>query len=270
MSTYVIGDIQGCYDELIALLDSIHFSEGDALWLVGDLVNRGPQSLEVLRFLKNFRGTLHCVLGNHDLHLLACAQGVRPVKPSDTFSDVLTAPDRDELLFWLRQQSLIHYDEQLQTVMAHAGIYPFWHLADSLIYAQSVQDLLQSDHYALLMQHMYGDVPTHWSNDLDAWPRYRFIINAFTRMRTINDDDSLNLNFDGPLADLPKGCQPWFNRLLPEYRSLRIVFGHWAALMGETHMPNVNALDTGCVWGRGLTAQCLESNKRFLIPSFLK
>lgn len=270
MATYVIGDIQGCYDEFMALLDKIHFSDGDALWLVGDLVNRGPNSLAVLRFLKNFSGTLHCVLGNHDLHLLACAQGVRPLKPSDTFNDVLSAPDRDELLYWLRQQPLIHYDQSLQTVMAHAGIYPFWHLADSLLYAQSVQDLLQSDHYVLLMQHMYGDVPTHWSNELDAWPRYRFIINAFTRMRVIHDDDSLNLNFDGPLVDLPAGCQPWFNRLLPEYHALRIVFGHWAALMGETHTPNVLALDTGCVWGRGLTAQCLESDERFFIVAHPK
>lgn len=266
MSTYVIGDIQGCYDKFMALLNHIHFhDQEDALWCVGDLVNRGPKSLEVLRFLKNFSGQLHCVLGNHDLHLLACAEGVRPLKISDTFGDILIASDCDELLFWLRRQPFIHYDAELKTVMTHAGVYPFWSLAEMLAYAKELQQLLVSDQYHEFMRHMYGDQPTHWSNTLTSWPRYRFILNALTRMRVIHADHSLNLDFTGPLTDLPDDCMPWFTMLPLEYQSVRIVFGHWAALMGETHTKYVEALDTGCVWGKQLTALCLESGQRFSV-----
>ena len=268
MPTYVIGDIQGCYDEFMALLNHIHFNEKtDALWLVGDLVNRGPKSLEVLRFLKNFSGVLHCVLGNHDLHLLACAQNVRPLKSSDTFSDILMAHDRDELLLWLRRQPFIHYDAELKTVMTHAGVYPFWSLAENLAHAEELHQLLLSDQYREFICHLYGDQPTHWSNSLTSWPRYRFIVNVLTRMRTIYADHSLNFDFAGPLTEVPADCSPWFTLLLPEYQSMRIIFGHWAALMGDTHTKDVEALDTGCVWGKALTALCLESGVRYFVPA---
>jgi bis(5'-nucleosyl)-tetraphosphatase (symmetrical) len=267
MATYVIGDLQGCYAQLMGLLDKIKLSDSDALWFVGDLVNRGPQSLEVLRFLKNFTGTRYCVLGNHDLHLLAAAQSVRPLSATDTFNDVLVAPDRDELLFWLRQQPFIHYDATLNTVMAHAGIYPFWHLTESIHYAEELHQLLTSDQYEDFIQEMYGNVPAFWDPNLSALPRYRFILNAFTRMRAINADHSLNFNFDGPLSELPAGCSPWFKKLLPEYQSTRIVFGHWAALLGETHTEHVYALDTGCVWGNRLTALRLEDGSIYSVPS---
>jgi bis(5'-nucleosyl)-tetraphosphatase (symmetrical) len=267
MASYVVGDIQGCYDEFLALLDQIHFSEADELWLVGDLVNRGAQSLAVLRFLKKFQGNLRCVLGNHDLHLLAAANGARQLKSTDTFTDILAAADRDELLFWLRQQPLIHYSKNLNTVMAHAGIYPFWSLSQALEYADELHQVLIHDDFVAFLSQMYADVPSHWNNELSGYSRYRFIVNAFTRMRAINADDSLNLTFDGALKNLPQACQPWFKRLLPEYQSLKIVFGHWAALLGETNTHNVYALDTGCVWGEALTAMRLEDGQRFFVDS---
>jgi bis(5'-nucleosyl)-tetraphosphatase (symmetrical) len=267
MATYVIGDLQGCYAEFMALLERIHFDhQHDALWLVGDLVNRGPQSLDILRFLKNFSGTLHCVLGNHDLHLLACAENVRPIKSSDTFSEILCADDRNELLLWLRNQPFIYYDAQLHTVMSHAGVYPFWSLAENLLYADELHQLLLSDQYSSFIQHMYGNDPRHWSDTLTSWPRYRFIMNVLTRMRTIYADHSLNFDFTGSLAEVPASCTPWFKLLSPEYQSLRIVFGHWSALLGETQTKNVEALDTGCVWGNQLTALCLETGIRFSVP----
>jgi bis(5'-nucleosyl)-tetraphosphatase (symmetrical) len=261
MSTYAIGDIQGCYAEFQRLLEKIYFDEAkDVLWLAGDLVNRGPQSLEVLRFCKNFKGKLHAVLGNHDLHLLATAKGVRKQSSSDTMKEILQAPDCDELLAWLQRRPLLHYDESLNVVMAHAGIYPLWTLLQAKAYAQEVEQQLQNNLDELL-QNMYGNVPTHWQEDLTGWPRLRFIINAFTRMRVLNVDNSLNLAFDSSLDDMPPDCMPWFKKLLPEYTRMKIVFGHWAALQGVTNTPNVFALDTGCVWGKSLTAMCLDSGE---------
>ncbi|MCD6046858.1 MAG: bis(5-nucleosyl)-tetraphosphatase, symmetrical [Gammaproteobacteria bacterium] len=262
MPTYAIGDLQGCYDEFQQLLEKIHFDEAkDTLWLVGDLVNRGPKSLEVLRFCKNFQGQLHAVLGNHDLHLLATAKGVRKQSPSDTMDQILQAPDCDELLAWLQQRPLLHYDKSLNTIMVHAGIYPLWTLSQAKAYAQEVEQQLQNNLDELL-QNMYGNVPGQWQENLTGWSRLRFIINAFTRMRALNADNSLNLAFDSSLADLPSGCAPWFEKLLPDYAAVKIVFGHWAALQGVTNKPNVFALDTGCVWGNALTARCLEDGKQ--------
>lgn len=273
MSTYVIGDIQGCYAEFQRLLDKIRFDPSkDVLWLVGDLVNRGSASLEVLRFCKNFQGQLHCVLGNHDLHLLAIAAGVRKEKASDTLSAILNAPDRDELLEWLRHRPLLHYDQKLNTVMVHAGIYPLWTLEEAKIYAREVENLLKENN-AEFFQYLYGDynnVPEHWGKNLEGLPRIRFIVNVFTRMRVLNTDDSLNLDFNSTLEDIPSHCMPWFKELLPEYHSVRIVFGHWAALRGTTNIiPNIFALDTGCVWGGALTAMRLEDEEKFAMNSLV-
>ncbi len=263
MSTYVIGDIQGCYAEFQQLLEKIQFDiTKDALWLVGDIVNRGPQSLEVLRFCKNFKGKLHCVLGNHDLHLLATAEGVRPQKPSDTMVEILHAPDRDELLAWLRNRPLLHYDKKLDTIMVHAGIYPLWTLAQAIAYAKETADALKQGG---MLQYMYGNAPVQWRENLEGASRFRFMINAFTRMRVLNADDSLNLEYNGTIDALPTNTTPWFKKLLPEYRTVRIVFGHWAALQGITNAPNVFGLDTGCVWGGTLTALRLEDKKLFSV-----
>lgn len=268
MAVYVVGDIQGCYQEFLALFAKINFDfSRDELWLAGDLINRGPESLAVLRFVKNFPGKLSCVLGNHDLHLLAAASGVRQIKPSDTFTDILNAPDREELLAWLRQQPLMVYRPELKTIMVHAGVYPFWTLTQALQYAAEFSQLLNSDHYLEFFQHMYGDVPRHWQDDLSVWPRFRFIVNAFTRMRVLDADDGLNLSFDQTLNDLPPGCFPWFGKLLPEYQSMKIVFGHWAALLGVTNQANVFALDTGCVWGNQLTAMRLQDGQLFQVEA---
>ena len=201
------------------------------------------------------------------MNLWGVANGARQLKPKDTFTDILAAPDCDELLFWLRQQPLIHYNKNLNTVMAHAGIYPFWHLSQALEYADELHQLLIHDDYVAFLSQMYADVPAHWNDQLSGWPRYRFMVNAFTRMRVINADDSLNLTFDSTLQNLPQGCQPWFKRLLPEYQQLKIVFGHWAALQGETDTQNVYALDTGCGWGKALTAMRLEDDQRFYVSS---
>lgn len=263
MATYAIGDVQGCYDELLALLDLIAFEpQKDCLWFAGDLVNRGPQSLEVLRFIKQLPHT-HIVLGNHDLHLLALANGHAHHK--HTLHDVLNAPDLSELINWLRQQPLLHYDTHLNYLMVHAGLPPQWDLTIAQQCAQEVEAILRSEHYAELLKNMYGDEPNKWQPNLIGLERQRFIINALTRIRFCDKEGRLNLHTKTGLEAQPTGYLPWFKIPGRLNGSLQIVFGHWAALQGVTEEARVHALDTGCVWGNALTAMRLEDGQRFSV-----
>lgn len=264
MPTYAIGDVQGCYIALQKLLKHIQFDPArDRLWFTGDLVNRGSHSLEVLRFVKGLGDRQKTVLGNHDLHLLACAYKQHPGWKEDTFKEILEAPDREELIDWLRQQALFHYDDELGYSLVHAGLAPAWDASKARALSQEVETMLQSPQIEDFLGHMYGNTPDAWDESLSGWDRLRTITNYFTRVRFCYPDGRLELSDKGP-ADSPQlRILPWFR--LPERASeeMKIIFGHWAALGGITHTPRVYSLDTGCVWGFKLTAMRLEDEKRF-------
>lgn len=270
MATYAIGDVQGCYDELRALLDRIRFDPAsDRLWFAGDLVNRGPRSLEVLRFVKALGDGAVSVLGNHDLHLLATSQGVRH-NPKDTIGEVLTASDREALLDWVRYQHLFVRDAALNFSMVHAGLPPQWRLDDAERLAGELETCLQGPGYAAFLADMYGNQPGRWEESLAGHARLRFITNAFTRTRFCRDDGSLDLEENGVPGQQPPGLHPWFAH--PHRRSAgqRIVFGHWASLQmiaEEEQRHRVFHIDQGCVWGGALTALRLEDLQRFSVPS---
>ena len=259
MSVYAIGDIQGCYDELRELLDMIEFDPGsDKLWFVGDLVNRGPKSLEVLRFVKSLGDSAVSVLGNHDLHLLAMVTGNKLCGPSSTLTPVLKAPDRSELLHWLRWRPLMHHDPELGFSMVHAGLPPQWSVTEALEHAAELEAVLRDDAaYPGFFAEMYGNRPRKWDGELQGIERLRFITNVFTRLRYCTRKGKLALNESGPLGTQGKKLLPWF--MVPGRRSAksRIVFGHWSTL-GYLAGANVWALDTGCLWGGALTALRLD------------
>lgn len=265
MSTYAIGDVQGCFDELQALLSNIHFnSEKDTLWFTGDLVNRGPKSLDVLRFVKNLRNAI-VVLGNHDLHLLAVAKNPHHVKESHTFDDVLASPDCDELIQWLKQQPLLHHDKKLGYTMVHAGLPPQWDLKIAKRCAEEVKQLMQSNDYDQYLQCMYDDTPKAWDKNLKGKNRACFIINAFTRIRFCDQQGVLLFGEKGKIGTQPKNYLPWFKVPHRANKQLHIIFGHWSAINGKTDEDHVFALDTGCVWGGCLTALRLDDGKRFSV-----
>lgn len=264
MATYAIGDVQGCFDELQALLQQINFdAEQDQLWFVGDLVNRGPKSLETLRFIKNLPHK-KVVLGNHDLHLLALASGY--FHKHHNLQDILTAPDCDELLNWLRQQPLFYYDKTLNYAMVHAGLPPQWDFQQAEKCAAEVEAVLRGNQYEDFLMQMYGDEPCKWRDDLHGIERLRFIVNALTRIRFCDEQGRLDLqNKKG--TDFPQeGYMPWFKIPGRCSRDQKIIFGHWAALRGNADAPNVFALDTGCVWGHCLTAMRLGDGMKFSVP----
>jgi len=260
MATYAIGDIQGCCDEFEALLAQLRFDPArDRLWLTGDLVNRGPRSLDVLRRVKRLGAAAITVLGNHDLHLLAVAMAPNErVKPQDTLGPILHAPDRDELLKWLRSQPLLHHDATLGYTMIHAGLPPQWDPATAQSCAHELEQTLRDDARCTeLFTHMYGDKPNRWSKDLRGLDRLRFITNCFTRLRFCRVDGSLELKFKGTIDSTPKGVMPWFRVPQRRSRQLRIVCGHWSAL-GYYDGDGVLSIDTGCVWGEKLCAIRLD------------
>jgi bis(5'-nucleosyl)-tetraphosphatase (symmetrical) len=260
MSVYAVGDVQGCYAELRALLRKLAFDPAqDRIWFVGDLVNRGPDSLKVLRYVRSLGSAARVVLGNHDLHLLAVAHGGRRrLRPSDTLDAVLAAPDRDELLDWLRSQPLLHHDAELGWTMVHAGLPPQWSLTTARSCAREVERALREERSARrLFDHLYGNRPARWSERLGGHARLRFIVNCLTRMRVCDEKGRIDLGFKGGLDAVPRGLVPWFRA--PERRSRRqqIVCGHWSALdfyAGD----GIVALDTGCVWGGRLCALRLD------------
>lgn len=272
MSTYAIGDVQGCFSELMLLLKKINFNSAkDRLWFVGDLVNRGLKSLKVLRFVKNLGDKCIVVLGNHDLHLLAVVYGDQQYSDEDTFVDVLDADDKDELLFWLRSQKLCHHDEKLNFVMTHAGIPPQWDLVTAQKCSCEVEQVLQSDQHVEFFKYMYGNQPDRWDNGLFGWDRYRYITNALTRMRYCDSEGRLDLTEKGPLKSAPDDLMPWYELLNPAWQKINIVFGHWAALMGKSNQihigENIFAIDTGCCWGNKLTALRLEDQQLFQVDA---
>ena len=258
MSRHAIGDIQGCCDELRALIKQMGFSaDRDRLWFVGDLVNRGPQSLEVLRFVRALEDNAIVVLGNHDLHLLAVACGCRPARGSDTLDEILRATDRDKLLEWLATRPLAHLEAG--DLLVHAGVVPQWTADTTLTLAREVESALRNDPRTLF-DHMYGDQPDRWSTDLAGTDRLRFAINVLTRMRVCTDDGRINLRLKGKPP--PSGSQwlPWFEVQSRRTQDVRVVFGHWSAL-GLVLRDDVVGLDTGCVWGGALTAFDLDRSR---------
>lgn len=253
MAVYAVGDVQGCYDELRRALDGVAFEPGqDRLWFVGDLVNRGPQSLEVLRYVRGLGETAVCVLGNHDLHLLALAAGNLREGDDHTLDAVVAAPDRDELLAWLRHRPLIHHDAELDFLMIHAGLPPQWDLTTALACAHEVEAVLRDDRHGEYFRHMYGNKPRRWRPDLRGMERWRFTTNCLTRLRYCELDGRLALKEKGPPGSQATGCIPWFAHPRRATRDQRIVFGHWSTL-GYVAEHNVWALDTGCLWGGALT-----------------
>lgn len=263
MAIYAIGDLQGCYDPFRRLLDKIRFDPAkDRLWLSGDLVNRGPKSLKTLRYVKSLGDAAITVLGNHDLHLLALGHDVRySVSHFDSLWKVLGAQDAEELLDWLRRRPLAHYDEHINTLMVHAGLPPQWTIKKALRRAAEVEALLQGSKHEWVLKHMYGSRPRRWSGNLQGAGRIRFIINAFTRTRMIYEDGRLNFTHSGPPDKARKGLIPWFEAPNARWRGTRIVFGHWSAL-GLLVRDNLIAIDTGCVWGRQLTAVKLTNKPK--------
>jgi len=267
MATYAIGDIQGCFDELILLLDKINFSDSDTLWIAGDLVNRGPKSLETLRYLKGLGDKAKIVLGNHDLHLLAVYYSAGKCKKSDTLKPILKANDCDELMHWLKAQPLAHYDSQQNTLMSHAGIPTLWSPDKTILLANEVSSMLKSDQHKHFFHHMYGNTPDQWHDNLSGMDRLRCITNFLTRMRFCYNDQRLDLSYKGEIGQQPKALKAWFEYHLATASAPTILFGHWAALMGNTGRNDIIALDTGCVWGEKLTAYCLETRLKTSINS---
>jgi len=263
MATYAVGDIQGCFASLQALLEKCSFSpEFDRLWLVGDLVNRGPRSLETLRFVKGLGDRAVTVLGNHDLSLLMAAEGFGKRHRSDTIDDILAAPDRDELLHWLRYQRLMHV--QGDYAMVHAGLLPAWSVAEARALAGEVEQALQAENYWEFLANMWGSEPGAWDSSLTGWPRLRVIVNAMTRMRFCSPAGEMDFKAKGELSQAPAGYLPWFE--VPGRRSAAtvLVTGHWSAL-GLRLEPNLLALDSGCLWGGKLSALRLEDRALFQV-----
>lgn len=266
MSIYAIGDIQGCFSELQALLVKINFdANDDILWFTGDLVNRGPASLEVLRFVKNLGDKHKVVLGNHDLHLLAVAFGCGEVHRGDTLEAILNAPDKHDLMDWLRHRPLLHHDKETAFTMVHAGIAPSWSVKQALSLANEVGAALSQPDPTLFFKQMYGNQPNRWSDDLAGMERLRCIINYLTRLRFCYADGSINLTYKGEIGGKPADLIPWFEVADRVSAGENIVFGHWAALNGKTKVAHLYALDTGCVWGNCLTAMRLEDQQRFSV-----
>ena len=264
MATYAVGDIQGCLEPLQALLHHIDFNpKKDRLWVAGDLINRGPESLKTLRFLYHLRDSVQIVLGNHDLHLLAVAAGYRKSSSSDTLEAILQAPDRDCLLEWLRQQPLVHHDAKLGYTMVHAGIPPQWSIKKALKYSKEVEKVLRGKKITTFLANMYGNQPDHWNEKLKGYERWRLITNYFTRMRFCDSKGKIELNTKAGIHSAPPGFLPWYSHHNRKTYDDKIIFGHWAALEGNADHHNVFAIDTGCVWGGELTIMRLEDQQAF-------
>lgn len=264
MATYAIGDLQGCFKEFQQLVELIGFNATrDKLWLVGDIVNRGPDSLVSLRAIKQLGSAVIPVLGNHDLHLLLVAEGLARQRTGDTLQDILDAPDRNDLLSWLRHQRLFYVDEEYALV--HAGLLSSWNISLATELAQEVEAVLRGENFHEFFLHMYGDEPNYWHDGLADYDRLRVIINAMTRMRVCTPEGKMDFSYKGQLRSIPPGYLPWFEVPNRASRSTTTIFGHWSAL-GLQIRDNVIALDTGCLWGGKLTAIRLEDRKVFQVP----
>jgi bis(5'-nucleosyl)-tetraphosphatase (symmetrical) len=261
MATLVIGDVQGCYDQLMRLLERAGYDERrDVLWFVGDLVNRGPQSAKTVRFVKGLGDRQVTVLGNHDLALLVIAAGIKKPHRGDTFDELLAAPDRDELIDWLRRQKLMHAANGY--AMVHAGLLPQWSVVQALDLAREVEATLQGPDHHRFLTHMYGNEPVRWRDDLAGYDRLRVIVNAMSRLRLVTPDGAMEFSHKLGLDRLPAGYLPWYDAPERASRGERVIFGHWAAL-GLLLREDVVCLDSGCVWGRALSALRLEDRQIF-------
>jgi len=259
MAVYAIGDLQGCLDSYLELLDRLALTPTDKIWLTGDLVNRGPKSLETLRYVKSQGEQVITVLGNHDLHLLALASGRFAAKPNPTLQPILHADDRDELLDWLLRRPLLHRDDDLGWVMVHAGIHPRWDIDQAEKLAREAEAVLTGPDHLGFIQHMYGNHPDNWDDGLAGYDRTRFIINVFTRMRFCDRDGRLDYLHKGPIGSQGSGLFPWFELEQSTGVSHKIVFGHWSAL-GRGGNGQNHGIDTGCLWGSRLTAIRLDAD----------
>lgn len=259
MATYAIGDVQGCFDELQDLLAKVKLSKRDRVWFVGDLVNRGPKSLQTLRFVRELGERAVVVLGNHDLHLVTQHEGLAQPRKDDTLTDVLGAPDRGALVDWLRTRPMMHAEGD--SAMVHAGLLPQWSVAKALQLGQEVETALRGREYRAFLANMYGGKPDEWRDELKGWDRLRVIVNAMTRMRFCTPEGRMDFQAKG--AKAPKGYRPWFD-LRPKERQ-RLVCGHWSAL-GLKVTERLAALDSGCVWGGKLTALRLEDRTLHAVP----
>jgi len=263
MPTYAIGDLQGCHDSLLQLLDVIRFDpDADRLWFVGDLVNRGPQSLEVLRFVKSLGDAATTVLGNHDLHLLALAEGYGKLRKGDTLEAVLSAPDRDELLHWLRRQRLAWREGNF--LLVHAGVLPGWTVEETMQRAAEAEAVLRGPDYREFLERMYGNEPRAWDESLADIERLRVIVNAFTRLRYCSVAGEMEFHHKGAPGTQPRGWLPWFEVPGRQSSEATIIVGHWSTL-GLIIRPDLIALDTGCLWGAKLTALRLEDRRVFQV-----
>ncbi|MGD8375256.1 MAG: symmetrical bis(5'-nucleosyl)-tetraphosphatase [Acidobacteriota bacterium] len=260
MATYLIGDVQGCHATLLRLVRRLPAGPGDRLWFVGDLVNRGPQSLDVLRWIRDQGDRAIAVLGNHDLRLLAVADGVRELRARDTFGDVLEAPDRDELLDWLRARPVLHRDEEVTLV--HAGLLPAWTLDEAAAAAREAEIALRGEGRAGFLGRLHARPVRPWSRELPRDERLRLGTLALTSLRVVGPDGLPRPEFKGPPEEAPAGCVPWFAFPGRRSRGGTVAFGHWSAL-GLRNTEELLALDTGCVWGRGLAAVRLEDRVVF-------
>jgi len=266
MAVYAIGDVQGCLLPLEELLEKLEFDpDRDRIWLTGDIVNRGPDSLQTLRLVKKLGQSAVMVLGNHDLHFLAVAEKVRRHRPNDTLKQFKKAPDLNELTSWLRQQPLVHCDKKLKTIMVHAGIYPGWSRKKLVRYAREVEQTIRGKNYRTFLDRMYGRSPLRWKENLDKWDRTRFITNCLTRMRYCDARGKLNFTQKGPPGSQPEKLMPWYEHPDMKCKKWRVVFGHWSSL-GYSQTGNIISLDSGCIWGGKLTAVRLDSN--FIAPSW--
>jgi len=260
MAIYAIGDVQGCYAELCRLLEKINFDEAaDTLWFCGDLVNRGPQSLHTLRFVKSLGSGAVTVLGNHDLHLLALYHSAKQPSPKDSLYALLNSPDCDELMSWLQSRPMLHYDASLETLLVHAGVHPAWSLKLAMSLAQELETVLGGETGKAFFQHMYGDQPDTWSDRLEAMDRWRCITNVFTRMRFFDARQKMNFSAKGgPTQHAGEGLTPWFELEAALAPQIRVLFGHWSTLAVGNYGRHV-ALDAGCVWGGRLAALKIDS-----------
>ena len=268
---YVIGDVQGCFEALKALLKQIKFdADQDFIWFAGDLVARGENSIGALRFIKKLaeQGAAATVLGNHDLTLLAYARGIKPVKAKDNVQDVIDAIDSDELIDWLRKQPLCLFPNE-QTILTHAGIPSLWSAEKTAQLAQEVEAIIAHDDFDVLdnfLKEMFGKEPALWSDQLQGQERIRCIVNYLTRMRLTDTEGRLEYSFKDGLDDpMPEGFKPWFDFESQAAKSHQILFGHWAALNGKTISDRIQNVDGGCVWGNQLMAFRLEDQQMFAV-----
>ena len=264
MATFAIGDVQGCHAELVRLLETIRFDPSrDRLWFVGDLVNRGPASLEVLRLVMSLGDAAIAILGNHDLHLLATAAGFAKPRADDTLEAVLAAPERSQLIEWLRRRPMLHAEGEW--LMVHAGLLPQWNATKAQSLAREVEAALRGPGYKDFLAQLYGSKPDAWNDSLEGADRMRVIVNAMTRMRFCTQFGVMEFHTKGNATQAPPGFVPWFDAPLRAHADHTIVCGHWSAL-GLRIRPDLLALDSGCVWGGSLSAVRLEDRKLYQVP----